>query len=854
MAGLFNGVVNEDPLYVDTSEKFAKRAEKARDEAVAAQQSAASSASSSKVNSEVTKTHVDTTKNYLEEVKTLRQEVANDKTAIASDRAFVENVSKDVLEFKGELEASKVEVRDMVEEAHTIHQGTTSDAADAKRFRDEAEGHKNNAWNYAAAAERSEQGARASADKSKVYEEQAGIYASRAQDSEVSATASALKSEQLITEANAVLVDTKTTQDRVEGFQGEVLAAKDAAAASATDAETQKIRASVYAEQATASKDQAGVYEAGSEEYYNLVKDLYTDMKEGIVYRGTWNPKTGAYPNPLETNSAWDVITGTSEGVEFDGDTWYAGDKVIYSKEEKKYYHLNAASAVQSVCGKTGAVTLTAEDVGALGKVGNQALNGKFEASQIITTEDNALITKASANHGLALYGSTGRTILSGGGRGGFVAFRPWGITSTTGQVIVRDTGNVEASAAPTIDAHLTNKAYVDTKLNNSGDVTLDGTLKADAFHVRGNAALNFNGDSAYTWRMGSEPSNGTMVINRYQNHMWQETPFMIEGHSGNIHLANKLFVQGHEAYHPNNKPTAADVGALSKNSPVTDGPLKIETSQHGFMQIQSPLDSGQYFSAMIGDSRSWWFGKGASNSHDVSLSSDYLNTGVTIKEDGVHSNKEFFAAGKKVYHEGNLPRIQDMEGFGEIDRMNIKDIRGTTPTPRSFAEKAITTWFNDTDIPSGQSWHSGITVKGWDSAMRSWQISSNSTVGEQDDALYFRSGNEDTWGEFQKVYTDKHKPTLEDIGAIGSTGTQTINGGLNLSGNGKQFEMGTNSYSTFFGNSKNGMYFYIHDNGMLQYDADKIYHTGFKPTAADVGAVSSTSIVATDNGMVFMV
>ncbi|MGL5012788.1 MAG: phage tail protein [Bacteroidales bacterium] len=130
----------------------------------------------------------------------------------------------------------------------------------------------------------------------------------------------------------------------------------------------------------------ASVSEAGAREWYDKSKDLYDDLKEGQVYRGTWNPKINAYPAHEGTNSVWDVILDDGVlSVDFDGHTWRSGDRLLYVVSASEYQRLATGSGVSSINGEVGAVTLTAEKVGALGKTANAVSATKLATARTIS-------------------------------------------------------------------------------------------------------------------------------------------------------------------------------------------------------------------------------------------------------------------------------------------------------------------------------------------------------------------------------------------------------------------------------------------------------------------------------------
>lgn len=143
------------------------------------------------------------------------------------------------------------------------------------------------------------------------------------------------------------------------------------------------------------------------------------------------------------------------------------------------------------------------------------------------------------------------------------------------------------------------------------------------------------------------------------------------------------------------------------------------------------------------------------------------------------------------VYHTGHRPtpaeigaavatEVYSKSYIDEKGWMRVEDLRGQVRPPSAFNARSISPWFNETGNPTA-GWYSGINVRGWVEADHtSWQLvsSADSPNNQAEDAhkaaLWFRSGHGDAWGEFQKVYTTKHKPTPYEIGAIP---TNTANG-----------------------------------------------------------------------------
>lgn len=137
-----------------------------------------------------------------------------------------------------------------------------------------------------------------------------------------------------------------------------------------------------------------------SHTYFERCYDLYLELSKGQVYRGVWNPHSGAYPNAKGTNSVWDVVLNEGEEeVVFDNKRWFWGDRLVYVVDSSEYFQVESGSNVKSVNGKTGAVILTYTDVNALPNSGLSVLNGKFSISS-----DSDFITLSNKTNGGASY------------------------------------------------------------------------------------------------------------------------------------------------------------------------------------------------------------------------------------------------------------------------------------------------------------------------------------------------------------------------------------------------------------------------------------------------------------------
>ncbi|MGL5963526.1 MAG: hypothetical protein ACRCZ2_03885, partial [Fusobacteriaceae bacterium] len=135
-----------------------------------------------------------------------------------------------------------------------------------------------------------------------------------------------------------------------------------------------------------------------TQEAYLATKDLYEDLKNGQVYRGTWDPQTDEYPDGGGTNSTWDVVLPrTVESHNFDDKEWRSGDRLIYVLETEAHIQIETGSGVLSVNGMAGVVNLDASDVEALSTEGG-TMEGHInfeDDKKSITYEDSDLYIAA---------------------------------------------------------------------------------------------------------------------------------------------------------------------------------------------------------------------------------------------------------------------------------------------------------------------------------------------------------------------------------------------------------------------------------------------------------------------------
>ena len=89
--------------------------------------------------------------------------------------------------------------------------------------------------------------------------------------------------------------------------------------------------------------------------------------------------------------------------------------------------------------------------------------------------------------------------------------------------------------------------------------------------------------------------------------------------------------------------------------------------------------------------------------------------------------------------------------GSRSMLNLSAEDTRAAEKMPEDYLSKAFAVEFTD-EFDSLSSWHSGITVKGWEDNYQSWQLIGGSNTGANT-SLYFRQGIGSSWGSMNEVW-----------------------------------------------------------------------------------------------------
>lgn len=330
-------------------------------------------------------------------------------------------------------------------------------------------------------------------------------------------------------------------------------------------------------------KDSAKASETASVEAMEKSLEIYEELRKGQVYRGSWNPNTGAYPDPKNTNSVWDVVLNAGQedtGFVYDQKTWYFGDRVIYIKDETKYEQLASGTSVKSVNGKTGAVVLKAVDVDALPITGGtlkggMIAEGSLQASgsiRSVDTDNTNVRIIPSNGYGYIQAGHSSndadqKMLLSGMNGKGLTEFQ---IRMATGGIPQIRIGSSNYNMY-----HTGNKPTASDVggVARSGD-SMSGALTVPA--TRGvrtasqsdstYAAMSAEGGYAMLWKM----NNSTTVADEFIGIKSGELKFRKDKGNG-----DKTYTD-FTVYHTGFKPTAADIGAMGSAGGTITGDMVL--------------------------------------------------------------------------------------------------------------------------------------------------------------------------------------------------------------------------------------------------------------------------------------
>jgi len=184
----------------------------------------------------------------------------------------------------------------------------------------------------------------------------------------------------------------------------------------------------------------------------------------GLVYKGAWNASTNTPSLASSTGTnGWYYVVSAAGSTNLDGVTdWQVGDWAIYNGTA--WQKIDQTNLVTSVNGYTGAVTLTATDVGAVGSVASS--DGSVTVTTVSGAVDLSVATAGSTTNVLVQVRNTTGSTLSKG----TIVY----MSGATGQIptVTKAIATSDGSSAQTLGA-----ITADLANNSNGYVTVIGLI-----------------------------------------------------------------------------------------------------------------------------------------------------------------------------------------------------------------------------------------------------------------------------------------------------------------------------------------------------------------------------------------
>lgn len=236
--------------------------------------------------------------------------------------------------------------------------------------------------------------------------------------------------------------------------------------------------------------------------------DEVSNTKDNKVYKGSWNPKSGAYPNAGKENSWWDVITDNDAIVPFDGKDWKTFQKLEYLTETRTYQQVEDQGTqiikerIREIAASSGGSNAAIKALEKIVIDGDTALATRIDTVETsyksadtlikasVTSEANARASGDSANSSKI---DTVKAELSGN-----IAS-----VKTTSDAALSKAGQMEAKWGVTVDVN----GKVSGVSLNSGAASSDFSVRADRFSfsdTSGNKSYGFTSSGGVTTFTGS--------------------------------------------------------------------------------------------------------------------------------------------------------------------------------------------------------------------------------------------------------------------------------------------------------------------------------------------------------------
>ncbi|WMB74232.1 tail fiber domain-containing protein [Shewanella oncorhynchi] len=645
---------------------------------------------------------------------------------------------------------------------------------------------------------------------------------------------------------------------------------KDVAIAQANIATTKANQASSSAGSASNAQSSALASALQAEEFARRAESATAALSGALLEAGNVDLSSGQAPKPLTDVNGnkracfWKVtVAGVVGGVDYG-----VGDSIVYSAETNSYYKIDNTESVTSVNGKSGVITLNANDVGAYTKVETDAKdNLKLPLTGGAITGDLKVGSSKFYVEGVNVVGAS--PTVTRFGDGDFK--RELNLNAVGEKIFVQSTEGQrkrvyhEGFKPTAAEVGAYTKAEVDAKDNLKFDKT-GGTLSNPSNTILNLAITDQSTQPDSNPRINFTRGDSQDVRIRFNSHDSERVPFGLVIERGTVNtstsLKSYLQVEGEiyadgnsRVYHTGNKPTSADVGAL----PLTGGTLtgdvvykrtRIEGSNIVYRDTAPSCASGLIFKGSDSDNPIVGFG-----SHW-----DGSKKAIT---------KAFVVGSGSAWYNGDL---LSLSASGELATKTQGVIYGTSkkPTPAEIgAAASVDVWHKNSTYSkieadgllngklstSGGTLTNALTIKSNNNSFMGMNIEN---AGSGWCYLQLKSGG--------SVSHIAHNSTAVEGAAADSLHLRpkgVAAGSLALQHNSTMMHQTTHGWLKMGSLNATHAHFQT-DRPSYHFDKEvkvqgeiyaggnynqRVYHQGFKPTPAEIGTVPISGDQTAQNG-----